>query len=101
MFSAGIPLMSALDRSPNMEDQPRLSILTIAMRVLPFSNTTALANKSPCFSFDGLGFPIPPDTGNRGLGVSIRRDAPTLNACAFNKGAKNKSPIQQLIFINL
>ena len=77
--------MSARERLPKMEVQPKLSTLTIANRVPPCSKTIARANKSPRFSLTGCGTPMPPDTGKRGSGVMTRTAAPTRIFCAWTE----------------
>ena len=78
IFSGAIPLIKARDLFPNAAGQPRLSTLTIATLTPPFSKTSALTKRSPFFWVDGLGVPIPPETGSKGLGVMTRTAAPAL-----------------------
>ena len=81
MFSGGMPATLARTLLPSNEGKPRKPADTIATRVAPSCRTRARTFKSPSLRVTGCEGPTPPETGNKGSGVT------TLMAIAARKSA--------------
>src|SRR5712692_7023148 len=82
MFSGGIPRAFARTLFPSTDGKPRKSAETIATRVSPPCKTKARTVRSPSFLETGWDGPTPPDTGNKGSGVTTRTAMPARNSAA-------------------